>query len=137
MSKHKKNQKNRTKISNTTKKRRIHSSYTPEKKRDIFLACFWRYGYWGCLTVIIGKYGTSDNILILLGLGCIIFSIYSIVIQRIPARHFLLGMLESSHAKMQLAGSGYNQNILEEWRRENRKVAGIFFFLGAIAVIMA
>lgn len=82
------------------------------------------------------KFGSSENISVLFGGGMILYATYSIVILLIPARHFLLGMLDMECKKMRLAGSGYNQGVLEKWRREIWFVGVIFILLGFILILI-
>ena len=106
-----------------------------EKKMDIILALFWRYGYFVCTLVIIAVLGNKDNHTIIVGIAGIIYAIYTWIIASIPARHFLLGMLDVCHQPMKLAGSGYTR-FLDKWKAEGKFISLFFGILGIVLIVV-
>jgi len=104
-----------------------------EKRIDIVFALFWRYGYWFSFIAVLYLIGTPRNGYLLFGGGAIIYGIYTIVISIKPARHFLLGMLDVEHKKMELTGSGYRSR-LSSWRRDAWFLGLFFGALGGLIV---
>ena len=114
----------------------IETVISKEKKVDIVLALFWRYGYFVCTLVIIAVFGNKDNHTIIGGIAGIIFAIYTWVIASIPARHFLLGMLDVYHQPMKLAGSGYTC-FSDKWQAEGKFISLFFGILGIVLIVVS
>lgn len=113
----------------------IETVVSKEKKVDILLTIFWRYGYFVCMLLIIAIYGSEDNFTIILGVAIIIYAIYTWVIASIPTRHFLLGMLDAEHKPMKLAGSGYTR-FLNKWQTEGKFISLFFGVLGIVLIMV-
>jgi len=113
----------------------IETVISEEKKIDILLATFWRYGYFLCTLGIIAVFGNKDNFMIILGVGMIIYAIYTWIIASIPTRHFLLGMLDAEHRPMKLAGSGYTR-FLDKWQAEGKFISLFFAILNIVLIIV-
>lgn len=117
-----------------------------EKRMDIALAYFWRYGYWFCLVLIwwICGYSNKENTFlnskkffyISFGGAIIVHAIYSIIIAYIPTRYFILGMLDAEHQEMKLAGSNYNKNTLKRWQKEMVQSGVLFIALGLLVILI-
>ncbi len=114
----------------------IETVVSKEKKVDIILALFWRYGYLVCAFGIIVAFGNKNNHTIIGGIAGIIYAIYTWVIASIPARHFLLGMLDVYHQPMKLAGSGYTR-FLDKWQAEGKFISLFFGILGVVLIIVS
>lgn len=108
-----------------------------ERKCDIVLALFWRFGYWLCSVMFLSFFVEGDNFFI--GLGCcmIVYAIYSFTISQIPTRHFLLGMLSMEHRPMRLEGSSYNQDTLNKWKKDIIQISIVLSVLGICLIVLS
>lgn len=50
-----------------------------DKKRDIFLAYFWKYGYWITMSLVLIFCGNENNHTTIVAVSVIGFGIYSII----------------------------------------------------------
>lgn len=128
-------------------KKRKHSSNTKYKKRTItynlsstqksvlVLALFWRYGYWVLMILmclLLGRYIDSGILFSLFSIG---YGVYSLVISKKEAKHFMVGMLDVEHRSIKNVNYNYCKSQMKEWKHEIKWVSIFFIFLGAILLV--
>lgn len=107
-------------------------SYVKDKKRDVFLAYFWKYGYWGMMVLILVFWGNEKNHMIILGMAFIIYGIYSILISIKPSRHFVIGMLEGSSQGRNKYTRTHDYDSIRKIKRDNWGVSILVIMLGLL-----
>lgn len=106
-----------------------------DKKRDIFLAYFWKYGYWITMSLALVLFGNKNNHMIILAISAIGFGIWSIIISIKPARHLVIALFEGS-------SQGFHKNMYTHSYKDIKKLqietccGGLFAIVLGISLLV-
>ena len=106
-----------------------------DKKRDIFLAYFWKYGYWITMSLALVLFGNKNNHTTILAISVIGFGVWSIIISIKPARHLVIAEFEGSR-------QGFHKNMYTHSYKEIKKMqigtccGGLFAIILGIGLLV-